>query len=116
MISPGTTSSVGSAAARARVGPALETAVGFGASAHAAKGDERAAAAELAADPDVAFAEPNYIRHVDAVDSRLWAFYNPGGLNMQYTSGGTGYIPSTYASSFGSGCALSTYDAPSITL
>ena len=65
---------------------------------HAAKGAERAAAAELAADPDVAFAEPNYLRHVDAIDSRLWAFYNPGGLNMQYTSGGTGYIPSSYAS------------------
>lgn len=62
------------------------------------KGAETALAAELSADPDVEFAEPNYIRHVDAIDSRLWAFYNPGGLNMQYTSGGTGYIPSSYAS------------------
>ena len=61
-------------------------------------GNERAMAARLAADPAVEYAEPNYIRHTDAVDSRLWAFYNPGGLNMQYTSGGTGFIPSSYAS------------------
>jgi subtilisin family serine protease len=61
-------------------------------------GNERALAAKLAADPDVEYAEPNWIRHTDAVDSRLWAFYNPGGLNMQYTSGGTGFIPATYAS------------------
>jgi subtilisin family serine protease len=32
------------------------------------------------------------------VDSRLWAFFNPGGLNMKYTSGGTGFIPASYAS------------------
>ena len=62
------------------------------------KGGEAALAAELSADPDVEYAEPNYIRHVDTIDSRLWAFYNRGGLNMQYTSGGTGYIPSSYAS------------------
>ena len=63
-----------------------------------ARGNERSVAARLAADPDVAFAEPNYLRHVDAIDGRLWAFYNPGGLNMQFTSGGTGYIPASYAS------------------
>jgi serine protease len=63
-----------------------------------AHGNERALAARLAADPRVEYAEPNYIRHTDAIDSRLWAFYNPGGLNMQYTSGGTGYIPASYAS------------------
>jgi subtilisin family serine protease len=64
----------------------------------ATKGHEKQLAAILAALPEVEFAEPNYLRHVDAIDSRLWAFYNPGGLNMQYTSGGTGYIPSSYAS------------------
>ena len=37
-------------------------------------GNERAMAARLAADPRVEYAEPNYIRHVDAIDSRLWAF------------------------------------------
>jgi subtilisin family serine protease len=63
-----------------------------------ARGNERALAAALAGDPDVEWAEPNYIRQVDAIDSRLWAFYNPGGLNMQYTSGGTGDIPASYAS------------------
>ncbi len=62
------------------------------------KGDELALAAALSADADVEFAEPNYIRHVETIDARLWAFRNPGGLNMQYTSGGTGYIPSSYAS------------------
>ena len=65
------------------------------------KGNERAMAARLAADADVEYAEPNYIRHVDAIDSRLWAFYNPGGLNMQFyndPNGRTGYIPSSYAS------------------
>jgi subtilisin family serine protease len=61
-------------------------------------GSERALAARLAADPDVEYAEPNWIRHTDAIDSRLWAFYNKGGLNMQYTSGGTGFIPASYAS------------------
>ncbi|MDB4891508.1 MAG: peptidase and in kexin sedolisin [Gemmatimonadetes bacterium] len=65
---------------------------------HTVRGNERALAARLAADPRVEYAEPNYIRHVDAIDSRLWAFYNPGGLNMQYTSGGTGYIAASYAS------------------
>lgn len=62
------------------------------------KGNERSMAAHLKLDKRVAFAEPNYIRHVDAIDSRLWAFYNPGGLNMTFTSGGTGTIPASYAS------------------
>ena len=66
------------------------------------RGNERAMAARLAADPRVEYAEPNYIRHVDAIDSRLWAFYNPGGLNMKFSDPadsryGT-YIPSSYAS------------------
>ena len=65
------------------------------------KGNERAMAARLAKDPDVEYAEPNYIRHVDAIDSRLWAFYNPGGLNMSFyndPSGRTGALPASYAS------------------
>lgn len=61
-------------------------------------GNERALAARLSADPSVEYAEPNYLRQADAIDSRLWAFFNPGGLNMQYTSGGTGFIPASYAS------------------
>ena len=66
------------------------------------KGHERALAALVAAMPDVEYAEPNYIRHTDAVDSRLWAFYNPGGLNMKFSDPadaryGT-FIPASYAS------------------
>jgi len=66
-----------------------------------ARGNERALAARLAADPRVEFAEPNYLRQVDAIDSRLWAFYNPGGSNMSFyndPNGRTGPLPSTYAS------------------
>lgn len=66
-----------------------------------APGGERALIARLAADPNVEYAEPNYIRHTDAIDSRLWAFYNAGGLNMSFfndASGRTGPLPSTYAS------------------
>ena len=66
------------------------------------KGNERAMAARLKADKDVEYAEPNYIRHVDAIDSRLWAFYNPGGLNMVFQNDPNGRdgqsLPSTYAS------------------
>jgi serine protease len=51
---------------------------------------------------DVEYAEPNWIRHTDAVDSRLWAFYNPGGLNMRYNEPGAArdgtLIPASYAS------------------
>ena len=49
------------------------------------KGNERAMAARLARDPAVEYAEPNYIRHVDAIDSRLWAFYNNGTLRMKFS-------------------------------
>ncbi|HET7459364.1 MAG TPA: S8 family serine peptidase [Gemmatimonadaceae bacterium] len=65
-----------------------------------ANGNERAMAARLRSDPRVEWAEPNYIRHVD-VDSRLWAFYNPGNLNMSFyndPNGRTGPLPSSYAS------------------
>jgi subtilisin family serine protease len=64
-------------------------------------GQERAMAAQLAADPAVEWAEPNYIRHLDAIDGRLWAFFNPGGLNMSFfndPNGNTGPIPASYAS------------------
>jgi subtilisin family serine protease len=67
----------------------------------AENGQERALAARLSADPNVEWAEPNYIRHVDTIDNRLWAFFNPGGLNMSYyndPNGNTGLIPASYAS------------------
>ncbi|HET7464331.1 MAG TPA: S8 family serine peptidase [Longimicrobium sp.] len=54
-----------------------------------AVGNERAAAAELAADPRVEWAEPNYLRQATAINPNLWAFFNPGGLNMKYSSGGS---------------------------
>ena len=63
-------------------------------------GAERAAAAKLAADARVAYAEPNYLRQPTAIDQRLWAFYNPGGLNMKYSRGGSAgsNLPASYAS------------------
>lgn len=66
-----------------------------------ARGQERALAAALKNDARVEWAEPNYIRKVEAIDSRLWAFYNPGGMNMNFyndADGRTGPIPSSYAS------------------
>lgn len=63
-----------------------------------ARGNENALANVLKNDADVEWAEPNYLRQPDAINPNLWAFYNPGGLNMQYTSGGTGFISSSYAS------------------
>ncbi|CAA9363251.1 MAG: hypothetical protein AVDCRST_MAG68-4634 [uncultured Gemmatimonadetes bacterium] len=67
-----------------------------------ARGQERALAAVLKNDSRVEWAEPNYIRRVEAIDGRLWAFYNPGGLNMNFSDPtdsryGTP-IPSSYAS------------------
>jgi len=61
------------------------------------RGNETALSNVLKNDADVEWAEPNYLRQVDAVDRRLWAFYNPGGLNMNY-SNGSGPISSSYAS------------------
>ena len=65
-----------------------------------AVGSERALAARLARDPAVQYAEPNYLRQPTTVDSRLWAFFNPGGLNMTFTRGGSKGqpIPASYAS------------------
>jgi subtilisin family serine protease len=48
------------------------------------RGQEAAEAARLAADPRVEWAEPNYLRQTQAIDPRLWAFYNPGGLNAYF--------------------------------
>jgi subtilisin family serine protease len=63
-------------------------------------GAERGKAAELRQDARVVYAEPNYLRQADAIDPRLWAFRNPGGLNMLFSSGkNKGQpIPSSYAS------------------
>jgi subtilisin family serine protease len=63
-------------------------------------GAEHANANALKSDSRVEYAEPNYLRHADTIDPRLWAFYNPGGLNMKYSRGGSAGqpIPSSYAS------------------
>jgi subtilisin family serine protease len=63
-------------------------------------GNENSHAAELRNDPRVAYAEPNFVRRPTAVDPKLWAFRNPGGLNMLFTSGRDrgSPIPSSYAS------------------
>ncbi|MEK6688153.1 MAG: S8 family serine peptidase, partial [Gemmatimonadota bacterium] len=52
-----------------------------------AAGNERAMAARLRGDTRVEYAEPDYLRDPTAIDPRLWAFYNPGGLQIFYTSG-----------------------------
>ena len=52
-----------------------------------AVGNERAAAQALKGDARVEWAEPNYLRQPHAIDPRLWAFFNPGGLNIRYSSG-----------------------------
>jgi subtilisin family serine protease len=60
-------------------------------------GRERQVAAQLAQDPEVEYAEPNYLRQPSAIDSRLWAFFNPGGLRASFTDG-SGFLPTTYSS------------------
>ena len=53
-----------------------------------AVGAERRNAAALKQDARVVYAEPNYLRQpTAAVNPSLWAFYNPGGLNMKFTTG-----------------------------
>jgi subtilisin family serine protease len=52
-----------------------------------AVGSERALAARLGNDPRVVYAEPDYLRQPTAIDPRLWAFYNPGGLTVDFTRG-----------------------------
>ena len=65
-----------------------------------AAGNEHANVRALQADPRVEWAEPNYLRQPTAIDTRLWAFYNPGGLNMKYSRGGSSGQPigASYAS------------------
>jgi subtilisin family serine protease len=65
-----------------------------------AVGAERSAAAALAQDARVVYAEPNYLRQPTTINANLWAFYNPGGLNMKFTSGSSKgkFLPSSYAS------------------
>jgi len=53
----------------------------------AAAGSERAVAARLRGDSRVVWAEPDFLRQPIAIDPRLWAFYNPGGLTIDFTSG-----------------------------
>lgn len=61
-----------------------------------ARGAERAEAARIAADPRVEWAEPNYIRHIQAIDPRVWALFNPGGMRASF-SDGSGFLPTTYS-------------------
>ena len=65
-----------------------------------AAGAERGRARLLLRDTRVLYAEPNYLRKPTAINPKLWAFYNPGGLNMLFTSGSSKGkpIPSSYAS------------------
>jgi subtilisin family serine protease len=66
------------------------------------RGQERAEAARLMADPRVEWAEPNYLRQTTAIDPKLWAFYNPGGLTAYFNDPADSRhgqpLPSTYAS------------------
>ena len=63
-------------------------------------GSERARARLLLRDNRVLYAEPNYLRKPTAINPNLWAFRNPGGLNMKYTTGrNKGQpLPASYAS------------------
>jgi serine protease len=59
-----------------------------------AVGAEHALAAALKRDARVEYAEPNYLRQpTEAVSPNLWAFYNPGGLNMSFTTGKSKGLP-----------------------
>jgi subtilisin family serine protease len=63
-----------------------------------ARGNERAEAARLAADPRVEYAEPNYIRHINTINPLLWAFYNPGGKQARFNTSPYNFLPSGYTS------------------
>jgi subtilisin family serine protease len=65
-----------------------------------AAGNERARARLLQRDLRIVYAEPNYLRQPTTINPNLWAFRNPGGLNMKYTSGKSKGLPlpSSYAS------------------
>ena len=57
-------------------------------------GAEHANARALKLDARVEYAEPNYLRQPTAIDPRLWAFSNPGGLTMSFTKRGSGVVTS----------------------
>ena len=63
-------------------------------------GAEHAGAAALRKDTRVVYAEPNYLRQPTAINPNLWAFFNPGGVNMKFTTGKSKgqFLPSSYAS------------------
>jgi len=63
-------------------------------------GAEHANANALKSDSRVEYAEPNYLRQPSTIDTKLWAFSNPGGKNMLFTKGQNSGspIPSSYAS------------------
>jgi subtilisin family serine protease len=63
-------------------------------------GGERSSAILLRRDTRVVYAEPNYLRKPTTINPNLWAFYNPGGLNMKFSSGKSKGkpLPSSYAS------------------
>jgi subtilisin family serine protease len=63
-------------------------------------GAERARARLLLRDNRVLYAEPNYLRKTTTINPNLWAFFNPGGLNMKFTKGKDKgrFIPTSYAS------------------
>jgi subtilisin family serine protease len=65
-----------------------------------AVGAERSAAAALKKDARVVYAEPNYLRQPTAINPNLWAFFNPGGLSMNFTTGRSKGLPlpASYAS------------------
>jgi serine protease len=65
-----------------------------------AAGAEHANAAALRGDDRVVWAEPNFLRQPTAINPALWAFYNPGGLNMKFSSGSSKGqpLPASYAS------------------
>lgn len=67
-----------------------------------ARGSELAEAARLMEDPRVEWAEPNFLRQPTAIDPKLWAYFNPGGLTTYFSDpADTRYgqpLPSTYAS------------------
>ena len=58
-----------------------------------AVGAERSAAAALKKDARVVYAEPNYLRQPTAINPNLWAFFNPGGLSMKFTTGKSKGLP-----------------------
>jgi len=67
---------------------------------HGNAGNEQSNARALRDDDRVEYAEPNYLRQATTINPNLWAFYNPGGLNMRFTSGKTNGqpLPASYAS------------------